>query len=116
MNYMTIPGVKRMKADYKTMPKNQVLSYVDAIIGTVCDQFGISMRQIKSSRRKNYIVIPRMLTMYLLREKTMLTLEEVGDIFNRHHSTVIAAVSSSRNMLETDDVIKQEYQKLLMKL
>jgi len=116
MNYMTIPGVKRMKADYKTMPKNQVLSYVDAIIGTVCDQFGISMRQIKSSSRKNHIVIPRMLTMYLLREKTLLTLAEVGEVFGRHHTTAIAAITSSRNMLETDDVIKEEYQKLLMKL
>jgi len=116
MNYMTIPGVKRMKADYKTMPKNQVLNYVDAIIGTVCDQFNITMSDIKGDSRKNKIVIPRMLTMYLLREKTMLTLAEVGEVFGRHHTTAIAAVSSSRNMLETDDIIKEQYQKLLMKL
>lgn len=116
MNYMTIPGVKRMKSDYKTMPKQQVLSHVDAILGTVCDHFNITIKEIKSQSRKNRIVIPRMLSMYLLREKTLLTLVEVGEVFNRHHTTAIAAITSSRNMIETDDVIKEEYQKLLMRL
>lgn len=116
MNYMSIPGVKRMKADYRTMSKEQVLSHTDSIIATVCDQFNITMKEIKSDSRKNKIVIPRMLSMYLLREKTLLTLAEVGEVFGRHHTTAIAAVNSSRNMLETDDVIKQEYQNILMRL
>ena len=116
MNYMTIPGVKRMKSDYKTMPKSQVLSNVDVIIGAVCDHFDITMSDIKGPSRKNRIVIPRMLSMYLLREKTLLTLAEVGEVFGRHHTTAISAITASRNLLQTDKDVNDQYQKLLMKL
>lgn len=116
MNYMTIPGVKRMQSDFKTMSRSQVLSNVDVILGTVCDQFNITIKEIKGPSRKNRIVIPRMLTMHLLREKTLLTLAEVGEVFNRHHTTAISAITASRNLLETDQDVNDQYQKILMRL
>ena len=116
MDYMTIPGIRREKANYKTMSKSQVYNHVDSIIASSCDQFGLTMAEIKSPSRENRIVIPRMLTMHLLRDKTLLTLEEIGIIFNRHHSTVVSAVTATNNMIQTDELIKEEYQKLAMKV
>jgi chromosomal replication initiator protein len=116
MNYMIMPGIKKAKIGFKTMPKKKVLKYIDNVIANTCEQFNISMDQIKSKSRKNEIVIPRLLTMHILRSNTLLTLDEIGIAFNRDHTTVISAIRSTNNMLETDCNIKEEYQKLVMKL
>jgi len=116
MNYMIMPGIKKAKIGFKTMPKKKVLKYIDTVIANTCEQFNISMDDIKSKSRKSVVAIPRLLTMHILRNKTLLTLEEIGTFFNRHHSTVINAITMTNNMIETDDVIKSEYQKLLMRI
>ena len=116
MNYMIIPGIKKAKVGFKTMPKKKVLQYIDTVIANTCEQYNISMDDIKSKSRKSVVAIPRLLTMHILRSNTLLTLEEIGDIFNRDHTTVINAIKSTSNMLETDYDFKEEYQKLVMKL
>lgn len=116
MNYMIIPGIKRAKIGFKTMPKKKVLQYIDTVIANTCEQYNISIDDIKSKSRKGPIVIPRLLTMHILRYNTLLTLDEIGIIFNRDHTTVINAVKSTNNMLQTDYDFKEEYQKLVMKL
>ena len=113
---MTMPGIKKAKIGFKTMPKKKVLQYIDTVIANTCEQFNISMDDIKSKSRKSDIVIPRLLTMHILRSNTLLTLDEIGIVFNRDHTTVISAIRSTNNMLETDCNIKEEYQKLVMKL
>ena len=116
MNYMTMPGIKKAKIGFKTMPKKKVLKYIDTVIANTCEQFNISMDDIKSKSRKSVVAIPRLLTMHILRSNTLLTLDEIGIVFNRDHTTVINAIKSTSNMLETDCNIKEEYQKLVMKL
>lgn len=116
MNYMTMPGIKKAKVGFKTMPKKKVLQYIDTVIANTCEQYNITMDDIKSKSRKSVFAIPRLLTMHILRSNTLLTLDEIGIAFNRDHTTVINAIKSTSNMLETDCNIKEEYQKLVMKL
>jgi chromosomal replication initiation ATPase DnaA len=54
--------------------------------------------------------------MHILRYNTLLTLDEIGIAFNRDHTTVINAIKSTNNMLQTDYDFKEDYQKLVMKL
>lgn len=116
MNYMIMPGIKKAKIGFKTMPKKKVLKYIDTVIANTCEQYNITMDDIKSKSRKSVFAIPRLLTMHILRSNTLLTLDEIGIAFNRDHTTVINAIKSTSNMLETDCNIKEEYQKLVMKL
>lgn len=116
MNYMIMPGIKKAKIGFKTMPKKKVLKYIDTVIANTCEQYNITVDQIKSKTRKGPIVIPRLLTMHILKSNTLLTLKEIGIVFNRDHTTVINAIKSTSNMLETDCDFKEEYQKLIMKL
>jgi chromosomal replication initiator protein len=74
------------------------------------------MDQIKSKSRKSVFAIPRLLTLHILRYNTLLTLDEIGIAFNRDHTTVINAIKSTNNMLQTDYDFKEDYQKLVMKL
>ena len=113
---MIMPGIKKAKIGFKTMPKKKVLKYIDNVIANTCEQFNISMDDIKSKSRKSVFAIPRLLTMHILRYNTLLTLDEIGIAFNRDHTTVINAIKSTNNMLQTDYDFKEDYQKLVMKL
>ena len=109
---MAIPGLKRFKATTKAHSRNNT----DYIINVACEHFNISPVLMKSRTREQHIVIPRMLTMSVLKSKTLLTLKEIGANFNRHHTTVIAAIHATNNMLTTDYEINENYKELLRKL
>lgn len=65
---------------------------VDQITDRVSDYFRIDSKQLKSRRRFSRIQIPRQVTMYLIRQLTNLSFEEIGTHFGgRDHSTVLHA-------------------------
>lgn len=63
---------------------------VDYILETVADHFNITVKDLLSSKRNSNIVYPRHICMYLCRQLTNSTYEEIGSkIGNRHHSTIL---------------------------
>ncbi len=60
------------------------------IIEEVSKAFGISAEDIQSNKKKAEIVNARQFAMYIMREVTNLTLDEIGNQFgNKKHSTVL---------------------------
>lgn len=58
----------------------------------VCNLFGVSPKNLKSSQRGKAVSRPRMLAMWLARKHTRSGLSEIGQFFGRRsHSTVISA-------------------------
>ena len=64
-----------------------------AIIRLVCDSFKISETQLASRSRKSVHVQARSTIYFLARKHTELSLQEIGDRFNRRHSSVIKGIS-----------------------
>jgi len=65
---------------------------VTRIVARVSDQFRVPAAELISSRRTRSILLPRQVSMYLARQLTDLSLEEIGDQFGgRDHSTVLHA-------------------------
>jgi chromosomal replication initiator protein len=59
---------------------------------TVCQFFGITPGELKSSRRLRSLTQPRMLAMFLIRKHTQAAYQEIGEYFGgRNHATVISA-------------------------
>lgn len=83
------------------MTRDGVLS-PEKIIETVTDFFHLKPVDLKSKKRSKNIVYPRSIAMYLLREKTKLSLSEVGNIFDRDHSTVLTAINKISEQEKTD--------------
>jgi len=83
-------------------------SHSDNIIARYCSIYGITEDEIKSSARPRHIVIPRQLCMVALL-KTGLTLESVGMLFNRHHSTVLYSKRIVESMIDVKDEVYMEY-------
>jgi chromosomal replication initiator protein len=62
------------------------------ILDAVCQVFGVSRSDLQSERRSKNLNEPRMLAMFLARQLTRTTYQEIGRQFGgRNHSTVVAA-------------------------
>lgn len=74
------------------------------IIRKVCQEFGISVRDVRGKRRTSDIVIPRQVCMYLMRKELGMTLEQVAKELNRRdHTTVLHAIDRVEEKMELDD-------------
>lgn len=77
---------------------------------TVAATFNVDMVVLSSKRQDKGASIPRKVAMFLCRELTTETEQEVGKIFNRDYSTVIAAVKSLVSMMESDESLARRVQ------
>lgn len=73
----------------------------------VCNLFGTSESELKSSCRRRTVSEPRMLAMFLARKLTNAAYSEIGEYFGgRNHSTVMAATKKVGNALRADEHIQ----------
>ena len=80
---------------------------IEAIQKRVADHYQIRHSDMTSKRRPNAIAFPRQIAMYLSRQLTRHSLQEIGEAFGgRDHGTVIHAVKTVENMMETDDSVR----------
>ena len=76
---------------------------IDYIQKTVSEYFNVPTDDLKAKTRKKEIVIARQLAMYFTNDYTNHSLKSIGSHFGgRDHSTVIHALQSVSDMLDTD--------------
>ncbi len=81
---------------------------VEAIQQVTAQYFNIKVEDLKGSKRSNAIAYPRQIAMYLCRQFTDLTFQEIGMEFgNRHHSTVMHAQNEIDKQVNTDPKTKK---------
>ena len=79
------------------------------IIHSVCDSFGVSVRDVRGKRRTADLVVPRQVCMYLLRKELDLPLEQIARELNRgDHTTVMHAIGRVEEKLEDDEDFKEK--------
>lgn len=79
------------------------------IIQFVAEYYHISLEDICSKQRDKYIVMPRQIAMYLIRQETQASLLEIGQLFGgRDHSTVLHACEKIDRAINTDSTLRQE--------
>ncbi|MFT3901500.1 MAG: chromosomal replication initiator protein DnaA [Gordonia sp. (in: high G+C Gram-positive bacteria)] len=69
------------------------------ILAVTADYFDVTLDQLTGASRKQEIVTPRQIAMYLCRELTDLSLPKIGEAFNRDHSTVMHAEKKIKEQL-----------------
>ncbi|MCY2955816.1 MAG: chromosomal replication initiator protein DnaA [Planctomycetota bacterium] len=84
-----------------------VLVSVDDVMGLITAEFALSARDLTGKSRTQAVSLPRQIAMFLLREHTEMSLEDIGRIFgNRDHTTVLYAVTKIRDRTQTDRMFK----------
>ena len=80
---------------------------IEGIQKRVADHYQIRHSDMTSKRRPSAIAFPRQIAMYLSRQLTRHSLQEIGQAFGgRDHGTVIHAVKTVENMMEQDDSVQ----------
>ncbi|MEM8894901.1 MAG: chromosomal replication initiator protein DnaA, partial [Bacteroidota bacterium] len=90
---------------------------IDYIQKTVSDFFKVSQDDLKAKTRKKEIVIARQVAMFFSKDYTNHSLKSIGYHFGgRDHSTVIHAVQSVNDMIDTDSKFRYSIDELKKKL
>lgn len=88
--------------------KTTIKSYED-IIKRVSEHFGIETEWILGSNRKKEFMIPRQVSMYLLKTKMNYTYERIWNIFSwRNHAAVLYSCRQLEKMIKKDQTLLQE--------
>jgi chromosomal replication initiator protein len=86
------------------------ISYIQEIVSKF---FNISINEMKDKARKKEIVIARQVAMYFSKDFTNNSLKSIGFHFGgRDHSTVIHAVQSVNDMIDTDSIFKKNVEEI----
>jgi chromosomal replication initiator protein len=86
---------------------------IDSIKRAVSKYYGISIKEMDSSRRSRNIAYPRQIAMYLSKEMTDNSFPRIGDAFGgRDHTTVIHAHKKIGGELEKDKSLQESIEEL----
>ena len=116
--------VAKMKAHQELMKKTLTFDYVQSlfnvqvysetsltpqhIIETTASTFGLDPNLLSSKKQNQSLSLPRKIAMYLCREYTSETLQNIGSLFNRDYATVIASVKSIKKELDMKPSFSQK--------
>nr|WP_261664904.1 chromosomal replication initiator protein DnaA [Deinococcus sp. Marseille-Q6407] len=86
------------------------------VVRAAAQLFDVSTEQIRGSGRARDIVVPRQISMYLIREMTAHSLPEIGQYFGRDHSTVMHAVNKVSENIKKDEEMALQVSRLRRQL
>ena len=90
---------------------------LDNIQKVVADYYKMKLSDLLSKRRNRSIARPRQVAMALAKELTRHSLPEIGEAFGgRDHTTVLHACRKVKELLNTDTVIKADYEHIYKSL
>ena len=102
MNWIDVALAEVVLKNIVTTYKNELT--VEQIQKMVADYFKVSENSLRAKTRKQEIVVPRQIAMFLAKNFTRASLKTIGLHFGgRDHSTIIHACKSVTEMMETDD-------------
>ena len=89
---------------------------IDVIKKLVCKEYKISVSDIISRSRKQCVVRPRQIAMYLSRKYTDQPLQTIGRSFNRYHATAMHSIGAIERELRHSAPIQKQIEFLSQKL
>jgi len=90
------------------IPSRHAQVSVDDVMTLITSEFAITARELTGKSRTQTVSLPRQIAMFLLRDHTESSLEDVGRIFgNRDHTTVLYAVNKIRERSQKDRMFKR---------
>lgn len=94
---------------------NQPISVINSkITETVGNTYGISVENIMSDKRDKNIKDARQISMYIIREITGMSLEDIGKYFGgKTHSTVKHSIDKVRTMMDDDFQFKKTVEDII---
>ncbi|RJQ33768.1 chromosomal replication initiator protein DnaA, partial [Candidatus Parcubacteria bacterium] len=87
------------------------------LLHVVAEFFDIHLNDLLGASRKKELVVPRQISMYLMREELRASYPNIGqDIGGRDHTTAMHACIKISRLIESDDKIKNDVAVLKQKI
>jgi chromosomal replication initiator protein len=81
---------------------------IDVIKKLVCKYYNVGLEDIASRSRKQNLVRPRQIAIYLARHYTDAPLQTIGKSFNRYHATALHSINCIERGLKQDSSIQKQ--------
>jgi len=88
----------------------------ESIRDLIGNQFRVSIDDLRSRSRKRSVTFPRQMAMYLTRKYTSHSLADIGNMYNRDHSTVLYAIKTITKDMSRETSIREQVELLCTKL
>jgi chromosomal replication initiator protein len=99
--------------DERQLRENIIRQIQDA----VAQMFGLSVEELRTESRSREVGFPRQIAMYLAKQMTDASLQEIGQEFGgKHHTTVLHSVAKIHQLRAVDPGVNNAIQNLLEKL
>lgn len=89
---------------------------IDVIKTMVCRHYNVSAKDLVSRSRKQSIVRPRQMAIFLARRYTDAPLQAIGKAFNRYHATALHSISAIENGARKSAALRKQVDFLSDKL
>jgi chromosomal replication initiator protein len=81
----------------------------DEVVSVVADAFGVTVQNLVGPERRQDVVLPRQIAMYLLRVEAKYSLPKIGETLGgRDHTTVMHACQKVSDLIERDDKLRHQ--------
>lgn len=107
------PGLEPKEVSKMKLRENKNKNISESIIRHICYDKGFNRPDFMSKLKTRNIAIARQMAIYLIKNKTDMTLKEIGSMFNRDHTTVIYAVETIKDLISYDKVLRSEINHLM---
>jgi chromosomal replication initiator protein len=94
----------------------QSCATAEDIRNLVCQYFKVEPQMLESKSRKKIHSYPRNVYVYLCRQHTGMTVEDIGKTLNRNHSTVLYASEVIEHKMKVDKKVRNQVEFLVRKL
>lgn len=112
----TVDSVKKMLVGMKLSGNKKAITPRE-LINLVAEFYGVALPDILGVSRKKALVVPRQITMYLLREEMRKSFPQIGEeLGGRDHTTAMHAYEKVSRLLQEDEQLKQEITSLKQRL
>jgi chromosomal replication initiator protein len=92
----------------KNIVRQRKLITIEVIKKLVCKYYSIGLDEITSRSRKQNLVRPRQMAIYLSRRFTDAPLQTIGKSFNRYHATALHSINCIERGLKQDSSIQKQ--------
>ncbi len=89
---------------------------IEKTLKIVGEHYGVTSEELKSSKRTGNISNARHSAIFIIKKLTELSLRDIGKIFNRNYSTVIASINTVEQNIKTKKNYDNEITSLLKKV
>lgn len=89
---------------------------IEGIKKLVCKYYNVTLKDLLSRSRKQAIVKPRQIAIYLSRRYTDQTLQNIGKSFNRYHATALHAIGAVEKGIKQKTAIQKHVEYLTQKI